>query len=112
VNGFLNSVWLRKFNSFSSLIKGSKQSYKYNGLYACELWDGCTILDFKKIEQIQHEAARIVTGLPKFAINIKDYHYYVFCRTSLILYYVYENGGVPTQFQNIGILCLQILAPQ
>ena len=35
--------------------------------YACELWDGCTILDFKKIEQIQHEAARIVTGLPKFA---------------------------------------------
>jgi hypothetical protein len=34
--------------------------------YACELWDGCTILDFKKIEQIQHEAARIVTGLPKF----------------------------------------------
>jgi hypothetical protein len=28
VNGFLNSVWLRKFNSFSSRIKGSKQSYK------------------------------------------------------------------------------------
>jgi hypothetical protein len=48
VNGFLNSVWLRKFNSFSSRIKGSKQSYKYKG-------------------QIQHEAARIVTGLPKFA---------------------------------------------
>jgi hypothetical protein len=35
--------------------------------YACELWDGCTILDLNKIEQIQHEAARIVTGLPKFA---------------------------------------------
>jgi hypothetical protein len=32
VNGFLNSVWLRKFNSFSSRIKGSKQSYKYKGL--------------------------------------------------------------------------------
>ena len=32
-----------------------------------ELWDGCTILDLNKIEQIQHEAARIVTGLPKFA---------------------------------------------
>jgi hypothetical protein len=30
--------------------------------YACELWDGCTILDLNKIEQIQHEAARIVTG--------------------------------------------------
>jgi hypothetical protein len=32
VNGFLNSVWLRKFNSFSARIKGSKQSYKYKGL--------------------------------------------------------------------------------
>ena len=32
VSGFLNSVWLRKFNSFSSRVKGSKQSYKYNGL--------------------------------------------------------------------------------
>jgi hypothetical protein len=31
--------------------------------YAFELWDGCTILDLNKIEQIQHEAARIVTGL-------------------------------------------------
>jgi hypothetical protein len=31
------------------------------------MWDGCTILDLNKIEQIQHEAARIVTGLPKFA---------------------------------------------
>jgi hypothetical protein len=28
-------------------------------------WDGCTILDLNKIEQIQHEAARIVIGLPK-----------------------------------------------
>jgi hypothetical protein len=35
--------------------------------YACELWDGCTILDLNKIEQMQHGAARIVTGLPKFA---------------------------------------------
>ena len=26
--------------------------------YAFELWDGCTILDLNKIEQIQHEAAR------------------------------------------------------
>ena len=35
--------------------------------YAFELWDGCTILDLNKIEQIQHEAARMVTGLAKFA---------------------------------------------
>jgi hypothetical protein len=30
-------------------------------------WDGCTILDLNKIEKIQHEAARIITGLPKCA---------------------------------------------
>ena len=35
--------------------------------YACELWDGCTILGLNKIEQIQHEATGIVTGLPIFA---------------------------------------------
>ena len=34
--------------------------------YACELWDGCTQQEYNKIEQIQHEAARIITGLPKF----------------------------------------------
>jgi hypothetical protein len=33
--------------------------------YACELWDGCTQQEYNKIEQIQHEAARIITGLPK-----------------------------------------------
>jgi hypothetical protein len=30
-------------------------------------WDGCTILDLNKIEKIQHEATRIITGLPKCA---------------------------------------------
>jgi hypothetical protein len=29
--------------------------------YACELWDGCTQQEYNKIEQIQHEAARIIT---------------------------------------------------
>ena len=28
VSGFQMSVWFRKFNSFSSRVKGSKQSYK------------------------------------------------------------------------------------
>jgi hypothetical protein len=35
--------------------------------YGCELWDGCTQQEYNKIEQIQHEAARIITGLPKFS---------------------------------------------
>ena len=33
---------------------------------ACELWDGCTQDDTNKIERVQHETARIVTGLPKY----------------------------------------------
>ena len=35
--------------------------------YACELWDGCTQQEYNKIEQIQHETDRIITGLPKFS---------------------------------------------
>jgi hypothetical protein len=32
--------------------------------YACELWDNCVIGNSQKLEQLQLEAARIVTGLP------------------------------------------------
>ena len=35
--------------------------------YACELWDGRCSSDADKLEQLQFEAARIITGLPKFA---------------------------------------------
>mgnify|MGYP002634107685 CR=1 FL=1 len=35
--------------------------------YACELWDGCCVRDSEKIERLQFEAARIITGLPQFA---------------------------------------------
>jgi hypothetical protein len=34
--------------------------------YACELWDNCGIRNSQKLEQLQLEAARIVTGLPIF----------------------------------------------
>jgi hypothetical protein len=34
--------------------------------YACELWVGCCSRDANKLEQLQLEAARIITGLPKF----------------------------------------------
>ena len=34
--------------------------------YACELWDNCGIVNSQKLEQLQLEAARIVTGLPIF----------------------------------------------
>jgi hypothetical protein len=32
--------------------------------YVCELWDGCTVLDLNKIENIQQEATTMVTRLP------------------------------------------------
>ncbi len=35
--------------------------------YACELWDGCTARDTDKIDKLQLQAARIITGLPIFA---------------------------------------------
>lgn len=35
--------------------------------YGCEVWDGCYISEIDKLEKIQLEAARIVTGLTKFA---------------------------------------------
>ena len=35
--------------------------------YACEVWDGCSIEQADKLERLQLEAARIVTGLPRYA---------------------------------------------
>ena len=35
--------------------------------YGCELWDGCSNQNSEKLEKVQLEAARVVTGLPSFA---------------------------------------------
>lgn len=37
--------------------------------YACEIFDGCTLGDSEKLEKVQREAARIITGLPSYARN-------------------------------------------
>jgi hypothetical protein len=34
--------------------------------YACEVWDNCGTCHSNKLEKLQLEAARIVTGLPIF----------------------------------------------
>ena len=36
-------------------------------MYACGIWDGCYDKEKEKLEKNQLEAARIVTGMPKFA---------------------------------------------
>ena len=41
--------------------------------YACELWDNCGIGNSQKLEQLQLEAARIVTGLSIFLPKLKFY---------------------------------------
>jgi hypothetical protein len=38
--------------------------------YACELWDDCCIRDTQKLECLQLEAARIVTGVEKYVLWI------------------------------------------
>ena len=35
--------------------------------YSCEYWDSCTVADADRIEQLQLEADRIVTGLTAYA---------------------------------------------
>ena len=35
--------------------------------YASEVWDGCTITDSNRLEQVPLTAAHIVTGLPTFS---------------------------------------------
>jgi hypothetical protein len=41
--------------------------------YACEAWDNCGVRNYNKLDQLQLEAAGIVTGLPIFASSILIY---------------------------------------
>jgi hypothetical protein len=42
--------------------------------YACEVWDGCFEREIEKLENVQLESARIVTGLNKFASRDSLYY--------------------------------------
>ena len=41
--------------------------------YACEIWDNCGVCYSTKLEKMQLDAARIVTGLPIFTKTDKLY---------------------------------------
>jgi len=41
--------------------------------YTCEVWDDCTLFDVDKLEKVQLQAARIITGLPIYASRISLY---------------------------------------
>ena len=75
INNICNSAY-KKINvlrKFKYVLSSSTLSKIYNTFilptleYACEVWDGCTSFDCDKLEKVQLEAARIVTGLPLYA---------------------------------------------
>ena len=59
--------------------------------YACELWDGCTQQEYNKIEQIQHEAARII------------------CICICICYVVVSNSGFYTTVERAPTVLLSVV---
>jgi hypothetical protein len=45
---------------------GGISSLRKFGEYVCEIWDNCGVCYSTKLEKLQLDAARIVTGLPIF----------------------------------------------
>ena len=76
--------------------------------YSSVVWDGCTELEKETIEKIQHEAARIVTGLTRSVslenlyneinwISLADRRQY----SKLILTYKIRSGLTPDYLSNL-----------
>lgn len=70
--------------------------------YACELWDSCSQQDSDKLEKLQLEAGRIVTGLPIFATKESIYFETGWELLSdrrryrrLNMFYLIHNGNAP-----------------
>ena len=70
----------------------------------CEVWDGCFEREVAKLENVQLESARIVTGLTKFAS--RDSLYYetgwepLSCRRKLTTFYKMHNKICPQYLCN------------
>jgi hypothetical protein len=70
--------------------------------YACEVWDNCGVSNSCKLERLQLEAARIITGLPIFT-NTEYIYRETGCerleerrtRRKLQLLYNIQNGSTP-----------------
>ncbi|KAK3099985.1 hypothetical protein FSP39_012969 [Pinctada imbricata] len=86
--------------------------------YACELWDGCSLSDCEKLEKIQYQAARIVTGLPLFASidslfletgwdSLKNRRE----KRKLSLFYKIENGLTPDYLRDLLPETIQEITP-
>jgi hypothetical protein len=70
--------------------------------YACEVWDKCAVSNSCKLERLQLEAARIITGLPIFTNTEYLYRETGWerleerrTRRKLQLFYNIQNGSTP-----------------
>ena len=73
--------------------------------YACGVWDDCGVGNSNKLDQLQLEAARIVTGLPIFASSILIYKELGWeslaerrKRRKLQMFYKLQNNNAPCIF--------------
>ena len=76
--------------------------------YAGEVWDNCTLADSERLEKIQLEAARIVTGLTCYASILYIYKETGWEKLSvrrekrkLSLFYVIVSGQSPDYLQDL-----------
>ena len=76
--------------------------------YACEVWDNCVTVNSNKLEKLQLEAARIVTGLPVFTKSENVYEELGWekldnrrQRRKLQLFYNIQNNNTPNYLCNL-----------
>ena len=82
--------------------------------YACEVWDNCGTVYSNRLEQLQLEAARIVTGLPIFT-NVNKIYQEVGWeslqerrkRRKLQLFHNIQNNNAPPYLNNLIPPCIQ-----
>jgi excinuclease UvrABC helicase subunit UvrB len=78
--------------------------------YASEVWDNCGVGNFNKLDQLQLEAARIVSGLPIFAGSIyKELSWESLTekrkRRKLQMFYNIQNNNAP-RYLFISHICI------
>lgn len=76
--------------------------------YSCEVWDNCGAINSTRLEKLQLEAARIITGLPTFTstdhlfseaglepLSVRRH------RRKLHLFYNIQSGNAPNYLKNL-----------
>lgn len=76
--------------------------------YSCEVWDNCGVVNSNRLEKLQLEAARIITGLPTFTSSDHLYRESGLeplsirrQRRKLQLFYNIQSGNAPNYLKNL-----------